>query len=120
MFRSAALFIVLTLALGPTAGLVCQVSCDRHEVATTGCHQDQSLKSVTVTARDSCCEATVSILVAFVREDARRRVSAPATQHVDVVSNVEFTPSIVDRPPARGSRDARWVDTGRRLTSLRI
>ena len=76
MFRIALFSIVLTLAVGQNASLLCKVWCPD---TTSACpHQDST--SPSVSAHDNC-RSDVSEAVAIVREDARRTAAAPDAQN---------------------------------------
>jgi hypothetical protein len=123
VFRAALFSIVLTLAVGQNASLLCKVVC--HDLASAVCpHQDSttspdSTAFHSVSADDNCGSAFVGA-VAFVREDARRTAAAPDAQNALVVPHFQLAP-----PPT----DLRsGFESGRRLpleerplvTTLRI
>jgi hypothetical protein len=99
VFRATLFSIVLTLAVGQNASLLCNVWC--HDATSTGCpHQDSttSLDSTTspnVSADDNCSSVVVGA-VAFVREDARRNAAAPDAQNALVVPRFQLAPSPTD------------------------
>jgi hypothetical protein len=107
VFRAALLSIVLTLASGENAALLCGVWCHSgHETANACEHRAVS----DVVANDDC---TVSgNTVVFVREDARRSDSAPTVQGGVLVAQIAYTPS------APGSL-AGYQAVGRRLPDAR-
>jgi hypothetical protein len=77
VFRAALFSIVLTLAVGQNASLLCKVWCP--EPTSAECpHQDST--SPSVSAHDNC-RSDVDGAVAFVREDARRTAAAPNAQN---------------------------------------
>jgi hypothetical protein len=71
VFRAAVLSIVLTLAIGPNATLLCSVWCHPDEANTSACQHQDAVTSPRVTGEDSCRTAPASP-TAFVREDAKR------------------------------------------------
>ena len=86
VFRAALLSIVLTLAVGPTASLLCAVWCHPEAAAAEPCeHRD----TPNVTANDSCPDIA-AVTTAFVREDVRRGVSASDGQTVVLVPPFQF------------------------------
>lgn len=87
VFRVALFSIVLTLAVGQNAGLLCQVWC--HDATSTGCPHQDSTTSPSVRATDNCTNAVVGA-VAFVREDGRRTAPAPGAKNALVVSRFQF------------------------------
>jgi hypothetical protein len=52
--RSTILPIVLTLAIGPGAALVCRASCDPQVAAANGCHHDSHGSATRVSSPASC------------------------------------------------------------------
>ena len=89
MFRAALFSIVLTLALGQNASLLCRVWC--HDATSAECRHHDATTSTSVTADDSCTSVVVGA-VGFVREDARR-TAAPDAQNALVVPRFRLTPS---------------------------
>ncbi len=90
VFRAALFSIVLTLAVGQNASLLCQAWC--HEATSAGCSHEDSTTSPSVSADDRCPSAVLGP-VAFVREDARRTVAAPDAQNALVVPRFRWAPS---------------------------
>jgi len=100
VFRAALFSIVLTLAFGQNASLLCQVWCP--DTTSAACPHQDSATSPSVSAPDNC-KSDVGGAVAFVREDARRTTGAPDAQnalavprfllaltHTDLGSGSEF------------------------------
>jgi hypothetical protein len=83
VFRAALFSIVLTLAVGQNASLLCKVWC--HDATSATCPHQGSTTSSSVSADDNC-SSDVGGAVAFVREDARRAASAPDAQNALVVA----------------------------------
>jgi hypothetical protein len=100
VFRAAVVSIVLTLAAGQNAALLCSVWCHPPEAAGASEHQHQAM-SPSMTGNDSCTQM-VAGAAAFVREDVRRGASAPKVQHGVVVPWFEFAP-----PPAHPTFGSR-------------
>jgi len=89
VFRAALFSIVLTLAVGQNADLMCTVGCP--DTTSAGCpHQDST--SPSVSAHNSC-RIDVGAAVAFVREDARRTAAAPEEQNALAVPRFLLAPS---------------------------
>jgi hypothetical protein len=78
VFRAALFSIVLTLAVGQNASLLCKVWCP--DTTSAGCPHQDSTTSPGVSAHDNC-RSDVGVAVAFVREDARRTAAAPDAQN---------------------------------------
>ena len=90
MFRAALFSIVLTLAVGQNASLLCKVWC--HDATSVGCSHEDSTTSPSVSADDNCPSAVLG-MVAFVREDARRTAAAPDAQNALVVPRFRWAHS---------------------------
>ncbi len=123
VFRAALFSIVLTLAVGQNASLLCEVWC--HDATSAECpHQDSTMSpdstaSRSVSADDNCRSAFVGA-VAFVREDARRTAAAPDAQNALVVPRFRLAPSPTD--VRSGSESGRRLPLEERplVTTLRI
>ena len=90
VFRAALLSIVLTLAVGPNASLLCAVLCHPDAASTGSCeHRDPT--STSVRSNDGCPDIAAGT-AALVREEVRRGVSASDRQHVVVVPRFQFVP----------------------------
>jgi hypothetical protein len=81
VLRAAVLSVVLTLAIGPNATLLCSVWCHPDEVKTSTCQHQSATTSPQVTGEDRC-RTVATTVTAFVREDARR---GPQTPHPAVL-----------------------------------
>jgi len=103
VFRSALLSVVLTLAIGQNAGLLCKVWC--HEATSTACPHHEST-SPSVRADDTCTDV-VAGEVAFVREDSRRMAAALDVQNALVVLRFRLVAPPTDARPG--------YESGRRL-----
>ena len=96
VLRAALFSIVLTLAIGQNASLLCTVWC--HDAASAGCPHQYSTTSPSVSADDNCSSVVVGA-VGFVREDARRTAAAPAAQNALAVPHFRLAPSRTDVRP---------------------
>jgi hypothetical protein len=112
VFRTAFLSIVLTLAVGQDASLLCEVWC--RDVAPAGCQHQGSTTSPGVSGDDSCVGGIVSG-VAFVREDPRR-----AAQNALAVSRFQLAPSPLELRPGFESSHRRSLEERPLLIALRI
>lgn len=75
VFRAAVLSIVLTIATGQEAALICRAWCHPIGRAAAGCaHQDQTTRPG-MTSHKDCRDAELGA-IAFVREDPRRGATA--------------------------------------------
>jgi hypothetical protein len=104
VFRAALFSIVLTLAVGQNASLLCKVWC--HDGTSAGCPHHDSTTSPTVSADDNCRSAVLEA-VAFIREDARRTAAAPDAQNALVVPRFRLAASPADL--------SSGLESGRRL-----
>ena len=93
VFRAAVVSIVLTLAVGQDAALLCSVWCHPPEAASAHCEPQHQATSPSLTGNDNCTQLRAGA-TAFVREDVRRGAT-PHAQHGVVFSWFQFTP-----PPA--------------------
>jgi hypothetical protein len=84
VFRAAVLSIVLTLAIGPNATLLCSVWCHPDEAQTSACQHQDATTSPRVTGEDSCRTVPASP-TAFVREEAKRGSPTPISQQAMAV-----------------------------------
>ena len=97
VFRAAVFSIVLTLAVGQNAALLCKAWCYPHEAPAAGCRHHEPTTSATVNGNDNCSGATFGA-IAFVREDARRTASAQDAQNGLAVPRFRFVPSHSNSP----------------------
>jgi hypothetical protein len=102
VFRAALLSIVLTLAFGPNASLLCQVWCP--DTTSARCPHQDSATSPSVSAHDNC-RSDAGGAVAFVREEARRTTAAPDAQNALAVPRFLLALSHTD--PGSGFESGR-------------
>ena len=116
VFRAALVSVVLTLAIGQSAGVLCRVSCP--DATSKSCPHQESTTSPSVRADDTCTNVVVGP-VAFVLEDGRRTAPGPNAQHGLVVLRFRFVAPPTDPRPGHESR--RWLREERPLVfALRI
>ena len=96
VFRATLLSIVLMLAVGQNASLLCQVWC--HDATFATCPHHGSTTSPSVSANDTCSTVVVGA-VTFVREDARRSAAVPDAQDALAVPRFRLPPSFTDFRP---------------------
>lgn len=119
MFRAAVLSIVLTLAVGPSAGLLCKTWCNPQAAAADGGHHAASTASTSVAADDTCEDLGLGA-AAFLREDVRRGVSAPERDHAVVALPYHLARTTTD-DRSREHAHIEWSLEKRPLsTTLRI
>ena len=94
MFRAAVVSIVLILAVGQNAALLCSVWCHPPEAVTGACEQPPVTSRVT---GNEGCTVRAAEATALVREDERREVT-PDAQHAVVVAWFQFA-----HPPAHST-----------------
>ena len=107
MFRAAIYSIVLSLALGQNAPLLCKVRC--HDATPAHCPHESAASSRV--SADERCDDTIAGVVALVREDGRRAGPAPGAQHA--VTAPPFALAL-----ARAARPS-GIEPGRRLLEER-
>ena len=110
VFRAALLSIVLTLAAGQNAALLCSVWCHSGGGMAGACEHQTQAATPGVGANDDC--AVNGNPVVFVREDGRRSASAPDVAGAVAVARFAFT------PPAAGILSA-YEPNSRLLLELR-
>jgi hypothetical protein len=117
VFRAALFSIVLTLAVGQNASLLCKVWC--HDTTSAGCPHHDSTTSPSMSADDSCSTPVVAA-VAFVREDARRTIAAPDGQNALVVPRFRLFFSPTELRPGSGSGRRLPLEERPLVIALRI
>jgi hypothetical protein len=117
VFRAALFSIVLTLAVGQNAGLLCKVWC--HDATSAECPHHDSTTSPSVSAVDNCRSAVVGA-VAFVREDARRTAASPDAQNALVIARFRLAPSPTDLGSGLESGRRRLLEERPLVIALRI
>ena len=110
VFRAALLSIVLTLAAGQNAALLCGTWCHSGAGMAGACEHQTQAATPGVGAHDDC--AVNGNPVVFVREDGRQSASAPDVAGAVAVARFAFT------PPAAGTLSA-YEPNGRLLLELR-
>jgi hypothetical protein len=90
VFRAALLSIVFTLAAGQNVALFCGVWCHSGEEMTGTCERQTETSSPGIVAHDDCTISGNAIV--FVRDDARRGLSAPDVEGASLVPRFAFTP----------------------------
>ena len=119
MVRGAVLSIVLTLAIGPNAPLLCRIWCHPQADAATGCPRMDPTTSPSV-AGDPRCDQAVLSAAAVLPEEVRRVVSAPDTAHAIQVTRYQLASSATDSLPRHERRRAWSVEKRPLSTALRI
>ena len=89
MVRAAVLSIVLTLATGLNATLLCSVWCHPEEAKASACPHQDAATSPRVTGEDSCRTVPVSAS-AFVREEPKRGSTTPGAHYAIALPRFRF------------------------------
>jgi len=101
VFRPAVLLILLTVTLGHTGGLLCNVWCDPHLGTAAGCRHEQPATFHGVTGTIVCHDVAVR-MTPVAREGVRRGLPAP-TPHAIVASRLPLALAIIRIRWGRGS-----------------
>ena len=117
VLRAILISIVLTLAVGPNATLLCRTWCGPQTVASGGCHHDRATAPI-ISGDDSC--DTVLLSATLLREGERRGVPSLDGGHAIPVFLSEVARSATDA--RRGHQPGREWSLDRRplATILRI
>jgi hypothetical protein len=119
VLQAVVLSIVLTLAVGPNAELLCKASCHPHAAAASECHHGESTNSPGV-AGDNNCDHVVLSVGAFLREEVLPGGRSPNVDHAVVVSRYQLAQLATDARPGR-EPGREWSLEKRPLaTALRI
>jgi hypothetical protein len=117
MLRAAVLSMVLILAAGPSASLLCRAWCDSRAAASTGCH-DQAPATTPIVA-DNSCDDMVLNADAFLREDAPCGVSTPEADQTVLVRS-QLAPPPTDARPGQEPGRGQSLEERPLPTTLRI
>jgi hypothetical protein len=117
VFRAALFSVVLSLAIGQNAGLLCTVWCP--DATSTACPHQESTTSASVRADDTCTNVTVAA-VAFVREDGRGTAPAPDAQNALLVLRFRFVAPPTDPRPDYESGRRLLLEERSLVIALRI
>lgn len=118
MFRASALWIVLTLAVGPNGSLLCRTWCDQQAAAEIGCHHEDAGTSVS-TAGGDCCDNRMLGAAALLLPDARPGVSSPDGDHAIPTRRYPVALSTMARRPGQEPGRKRGLENRALLTVLR-
>jgi len=118
VFRATLLSIVLILAAGQDAALLCGVWCHSGGGMAGSCEQQTDTTSPGVLANDECTVSGNAIV--FVREDARRSTSAPTVQSGVLVPLFAFTPPVSGRHSGYEAAGRHLLESRPLVIALRI
>jgi hypothetical protein len=107
---SVLLVLVLSLALGSSANLICLAWCDARESTATNCHRETSDSSAAsgvpssspALTRDNCCSTATLGIVALVAEKKTRAAASSVSPHALVLKyqfSLPHADARVDGPP---------------------
>jgi hypothetical protein len=119
VFRAAVLSIVLTLAIGPNATLLCSVWCHPDEAKASACQHQDATTSPRVTGEDSCRTAPTS-MTAFAREEAKRGSPTPIAQQAVASPPFRLSPPPAHTPGAHHATASLSAVASPLLIALRI
>jgi hypothetical protein len=115
MFRAAALSIVLTLAVGPNASLLCRVVCDQPQADASVCNHKGPTTIASVAGANSCDAAGLGV-AEFLPRDIRPDVSFGKGHHPNPkLGSALAQPAVDARPGDKAERE--WPIDKQRLTS---
>jgi hypothetical protein len=117
VFRAALFSIVLSLAFGQNASLLCQDWCP--DTTSAACPHQDSATFPSVSAHDNCRSGAGGAVV-FVREDARRSAAAPDAQNALAVPRFLLAISHTDLCPGFESGQRRSLEERPLVITLRI
>jgi hypothetical protein len=117
VFRAVVLSVVLILAVGPTASLLCRTGCDPQVAAASEC--DEHPGASPGMAGDDSCDSVV-LSAAFLREHTRRNVSSPDRDLAIPVPRYQAACSSIDATPGHKPERGLSLDRQSLPTVLRI
>lgn len=104
--RAVVLSLVVTLAVGQDAALLCRAWCNPQMAAASGCLHQESANSPSV-AGDNNCDHVVLSVSAFLRAEVRPGTPSPDVGHAIVAPPYQLAHSTTDarrgQEPGRGS-----------------
>lgn len=119
VFPAAVLSIVLVLAIGPNAAVLCAVWCHPAETKSAACQHQRATTSPLVSGEDSC-RTVPAAATAFVREEAKRGWQSDGTMQSAPVPPFRFAPPPTDTNRAKNASTSPAVGSPPRLIALRI
>jgi hypothetical protein len=119
VFPAAVLSIVLVLAIGPNAAVLCAVWCHPAETKSAACQHEGATASPLVSGEDRC-RTVRPAATTFVREEAKRRSASDGTVHSVPVPPFRFAPPPTDTHLANNASTSLAVGSSPRLIALRI
>ena len=115
----AVLWIVLAIAVGSNAAVLCKGSCHPRNVATNGCHHQGATPFPLLSGDDTCNDAGLSVS-AFIQENVRRAVSDRHSENEAALTRHRFAPSTTLAPAGADAVRGWSLETLPFETALRI
>jgi hypothetical protein len=119
VFPAAVLSIVLVLAIGPNAAVLCAVWCHPAETKSAACQHQGGTTSALVTGEDSC-RTIPAAATAFVREEAKPGWQSDGTLQSVPVLPFRFAPPPADTNVTNNASTSLALGSSPRLIALRI
>ena len=119
MSRAALVSIVLTLALGQNASLLCSVWCHPQESLISVCRHQAPTTPPSVTGSESCTQIAADP-TPFVREDGLRRASFSDQLYGVVLPRFQFAPTSFLAAPGFNEAQAARLEARALVLALRI
>ena len=119
VIRAAVLSIVLTLAVGPSANLLCSVWCHPEDATNAACEHQNATTSPRVTGEDSC-RTTPTTAAAFTRDEAKRGSSPNGDQQAAVARTLRLADPLTEAIQPREGRGSLATAVSPVLIALRI
>ncbi|SRR6266545_419711 len=120
MFRTALLSIVLSLAVGSNARLLCSAWCHPQAAAASVCHHHPGLPNSPDVADENSCHHVVCSASVFLLEEAWSGGSRPDLGHAIVVPRYQLTSLTTHGRPGHEPRRDWPVENRPLLATLRI
>jgi hypothetical protein len=118
VFPAAVLSIVLVLAIGPNAAVLCAVWCHPAETKSAACRHHDATTSPLVIGEDSC-RTLPAAATAFLREEAKRGSPSDGTIQSEPVPPFRFAPP-AETNRTNSASTSLAVGSPPRLIALRI
>jgi hypothetical protein len=120
VFRAAAISIVLTLAIGPNAQLLCKAWCHPQAARSASeCHHKNSSTTPSV-ASDESCDKAVGGPTAMLREGGWRGVPSPHANQAIPVPRYQLVRLTIDARPGHEPWREWSLEKRPLATALRI
>jgi hypothetical protein len=122
VFRAVAFSVVMILAIGPNAALLCTARCHPQAAATSACHHEKPSAASSVMGVHPCddCNSASLSAVQFLREDVQRSVSALDADHAILVRRYQLARSTSAADPGQETGRTWWLEKRPLPTALRI